>query len=244
MLILGLDYETTGLDPETKQVIEVGLQLWDWDLGVPVNEMGYIVNHENLIWDEGFEQKSKVTTDMCRKYGISSKNGLKRIHIMIQSADYMCAQNGGAFDRLFYQSWCRREGLPDPRPEMVWIDTNLDIEIPEGNSRRLAYMAADHGLCPHNAHRALADVDQMMNILKKHDINRAIESAKTPTITIEALVRYDDREKAKVLGYHAEYDNGKFKFWIKTIKQFSLEAERQRASGSFDVRILDNYKRK
>lgn len=244
MLILGLDFETTGLDPEKHQVIEAGLQLWDWELGIPVNELGYIVNHEPLVWDEEFRPRSKVTSEMCKRYGIASKNGLKRIHMMIQSADYVCAHNGNAFDKLMYQAWCRVEGMPDPRPDLLWIDTQTDIEIGEGQSRRLLYMAADHGLCPHNAHRALADVNTMMNVLRQYDIKHVIEVAKTPTITIQALVAYDDREKAKDLGYHAEYDNGKFKYWVKTIKQFHLEAERSRAATVFNVQILDNYRRK
>lgn len=239
MLILGIDFETTGLDPETRQVIEVGMQLWDWELGVPVNEMGYLVRHEQYVWDDKFEGKSKVSAAMCDTYGISSLNGLKRIQIMMQSTDYMCGQNVNEFDKIFLEAWCKRLGLPNPRPDILWIDTQTDIEIPEGNSRRLAYMAADHGLCPHNAHRALADVDQTMNILRKHDIQHVLEVAKTPTIEIMALVSYDDREKAKDLHYHAEYDNGKFKYWVKTIKEFHLESERKKADGVFGIKVLN-----
>src|ERR1039458_9113816 len=120
MLILGLDFETTGTDPELHQVIEVGLQLWDWDLGIPVNELGYIVNHEQLAWDQEFKPRSKITEEMCRSYGISSKNGLKRIQMMLASADMVCAHNGNAFDKLFFYAWCRRETMPYSLPELLW----------------------------------------------------------------------------------------------------------------------------
>jgi len=243
VLILGIDFETTGTDPQNHQVIEVGMQLWDWELGVPINEMGYLVNHENFVWDEEFKPKSKITQEMCQRYGISSKNGLKRIQMMMASTEVVCAHNGNNFDKLFLEAWKVREKA-EAQPELLWIDTQTDIDLAEGQSRRLLYMAADHGLCPHKAHRALADVNTMMEILRHHDINHVLEVARTPTITIQALVAYDDREKAKALGYHAEYESGKFKYWIKTIKQFNLEREREAARPIFELAIVDNYRRK
>ena len=43
MLLLGLDFETTGLDPAVHSICEVGAQLWDVDERRAIQSMGYLV---------------------------------------------------------------------------------------------------------------------------------------------------------------------------------------------------------
>jgi len=241
MLILGLDFETSGLDPEIHSVTETGLVLWDTDLHAPVKLLSYLVNPgEQAIWDPAVLGITGITPELCTKYGYSSERALKQILSWYQSADVACAHNGARFDRLFFNSWCKRHGY-DPEPNKLWIDTNTDIELPfpEKMSRKLSYMAADHSFLNPFPHRAVFDVMTMFRILDQYDLDRVIYLAKQPNVSIEALVSYDDRDLAKARGYRWQenpVNPGGKKIWMQTIKECFLEKEK--ADAGFPIRIL------
>src|SRR5208282_1970744 len=241
MLILGKDYETTGLDPDVHSVTEVGMVLWDTDLRAPIKIMGFLVDPgPNAVWDPVVLQiNPSITPELCAKYGYQSERALKQILSWYQPADVACAHNGTRFDRLFFNAWCQRHGY-DPEPNKLWIDTNTDIELPfpEKMSRKLSYMAADHSFLNPFPHRAVFDVMTMFRILDQYDLDRVLYLAKQPNVNLQALVSYDDKDLAKARGYRWQEDPsnpGGKKIWMQTIKECFLEEEKTNAG--FPVRI-------
>lgn len=242
MLILGGDFETSGLSPEKNAVTEVGMVLWETDLRAPVKVMGYLVDPwAGAEWDPVTQAINGITPELCSKFGYPDERALKQFILWYQMADYACFHNGTRFDRLFFNAWCARYGY-DPDLDKVWIDTNTDIELGELEhkmSRKLTYMAADHQFLNPFPHRAVFDVMTMFKVLGDYDLDRVIFLAKQPNVTIQALVSYDDRELAKARGYRWNEDprnpSGK-KIWVQTIKECFLEKET--AEAGFPIAIV------
>ena len=235
MLILGIDFETTGLDPNTHSITEVGQVLWDSDLHAPVKVVGHLVNPgEQAIWDPITTAINGITKEHCEKYGQPDERALKQLLLWYQQADMACAHNGTRFDRLFFNTWCARYGY-DPGLDKIWIDTNTDIELGELEhkmSRKLVYMAADHQFLNPFPHRAVFDVMTMFKVLDDYDLDRVIFLAKQPNVNLQALVSYDDRELAKARGYRWVEDPrnpGGKKIWMQTLKECFLEKEQAEA---------------
>ncbi len=237
MLILGIDFETTGTSPDIHSVTETGLVMWDTDLHTPIKLFSYLVNPgKQAIWDSEVLAVNGITPEICAKYGYEDRRACKQTLLWYQEADLICAHNKD-FDRGFLKVWAEKYGY-DWQPEKVWIDTMTDLPLPVGFSRKLIYMPVDHHI-PLNyyPHRAVFDVLTMLVILDQYPLDEVIRLAKSPSINVKAMVSYDDRELAKARGYRAEYsDKNKFMYWKLTIKECFLE--RERAEAGFPIEIL------
>lgn len=240
MLILGIDMETTGLHVATIGVTEVGLVLWDTGLRAPVKVYGFLVDPGPVVWEEGVEKVNGLTPQVCALHGMEDERAFRMVLSWYDGADVACAHNGAAFDRLVLEAWAARLGRSEDFDRgKVWIDTMTDIETPERRSTRLTYMAADHGFLNPFPHRAALDVLTMLKVLDAHDLAAVMEMAKSPTVRVKALVTFDQKDLAKERGYHAVYEDGRFRHWEMSLKQIRLDAEREAARGAgFEIAVL------
>jgi DNA polymerase III subunit epsilon len=232
MLILGLDFETTGLNIPTIGVTEVGMVVWDTELHAPIKLFGTLVDPgPDIIWEPGATKVNKLTPEVCAKYGMSDEKACRYTLSWYGSADVACAHNGNVFDKLILEKWAKHYGL-DAQPDKIWIDTKADLETPPGNATRLTYMAADHEFLNPFPHRAMFDVMTMLKILDKHDINHVLEISKSPTLKVRSLQPFEQNNLARNRGFHPEYEinpdgtKGKFKYWSMAIKECKLDDER------------------
>jgi len=221
MIICGLDFETTGLSPQTDRVIEIGLVLWDTDLHAPVALYGSLVRSEVKVPKE-VTTINNITDDMLQKYGVAQDAALCTVSGWMKKSEAACAHNGTGFDKLFYEQWCLREKKPFENT-FLWIDTCIDLGAPIG---RLIHAAAERGFVNPFPHRAVTDVLTMLRILDYYDANEVVRQARIPNVTVQALVNYDDREKAKARGYHW---NGETRQWLRAVKEDQLEKEKREA---------------
>lgn len=237
MLILGKDYETTGLDPEKHSINEVGMVLWDTDLHAPLKVMGFLVDPgPNAVWDPITEKINGITPDLCTKHGYKDERALRQVLAWYEQADAICAHNGTRFDHPFFDAWCKRYGYTVENK--LWIDTNTDVELGEldfKKSRKLVYMAADRQFLNPFPHRAVFDVMTMLKILDAEDLERVLFLAKQPVVDVQALVSYDDRELAKARGYRWYPEQ---KVWVMTMKECFVQKEKDEAG--FPIKVLPN----
>ena len=227
-------------------VTEVGLVVWDTTLRAPIKLFGAVVDPgPTAIWEPGVEKINNLTPTICTNYGMADDKALKYVLSWYGSADVACAHNGNVFDRPVLDTWAAKYGL-DSQKSKIWIDTKCDIEISPRDSTRLVYMAADNGFLNPFPHRAMFDVMTMLKILDKQDIDKVMEMAASPTVTVKALVSFDNNQLAKNRGFHSEWyrnadgSKGKFKHWSMSIKQIKLEQEREacRVAG-FDIMVIE-----
>jgi len=225
MLITGVDFETTGNDPEKSYITEVGIATWDTELHQPIRLTGYPVNPgvENLEWDPEVLEKFPDAPALL-KYGIPDDKAARQFFIHLQAAEMLCAHNGNKFDKKFAKKWADRHNFEFP--ETLWIDTFTDLPLPRGYSRKLPYMPIDHRLYPNPfPHRAVFDVVSMFTVLDQYPLEKVLELARSPVMIVKALVGFNNNQLAKDRGYRAEYKNGKFVMWFREMKELNIPAE-------------------
>lgn len=238
MRLLGIDFETTGLDTANDRIYEVGMVLWDTALSKPLIPLGMILRDDALL--EKARQTdvaammlrvSGVTPELIEEFGADPKAGFARIDKFCHEhgVDYLVAHNGENFDRPMLMSELTRHSV-DAKPlrELPWIDTRVDIPFKEEpSSRRLNHLAADHGFLNPFPHRAVFDVLTMLKVLSHYPIDAVLEFQKIPFVTVRAVVSYEDRQLAKDLRYSWEKIGEKTfpKMWVKRVKENQLAAE-------------------
>lgn len=236
MLILGVDFETTGLDTTKDSATEAGAVLWDWEAKTPVLIYSKFVNASVPISQE-ITKLTGITQEMVTTYGEAESEIALNFQDLIEKADYICAHNA-PFDKGVYTELCKRSNLKPT--DKLWLDTSVDVPYSEKltGSRKLVHLAAEHGFVNPFAHRAVTDVLTMLMILAKYDINEVIENAKAIKITVMANTNYEQRELAKNAGFRWD---APIKAWTKVIKQNSMGKEIEKCEkAGFTIKELKN----
>jgi len=228
--ILGIDFETTGLDPQKDRITEAGLVLYDTESRQPVRVTGFLV--KGGIITQEIEKITGITQAAVDEFGVEPAAAMKAIAGIAQFADFYCAHNA-EFDRGFYTTELGRQKMQ--ARALPWIDTRTDLPHAAyslGKSASLRYLAADH-MFVYPAHRAVNDVLAMLEILSRYDLNETIRRAQTPNVKVRAVVSFDERHAAKERSY---YWDGEKKVWWKPLKADEVDAEKEAAP--FSVVIM------
>ncbi len=218
MKILGLDFETTGLDARSERVIEIGAVVWDTEKNTPCAMMSELVTCETPLSDE-IIKITGIDDQMLKQFGVNGETAFAKLVELISACDYVVAHNA-KFDRSFFEQEVKNYGIDFDSASLKWIDTCMDVPYPESiQTRKLTYLAAEHGILNSNAHRALFDVIVMLNVLKHYAFEDVIERAKSPSVQVVAKVSFDEKDKAKKLGFRWNRDD---KIWFKEFKEIDI----------------------
>jgi DNA polymerase-3 subunit epsilon len=228
MLLLSLDFETTGLDRNSDRVTEVGAVLHSTTQKRDMMVQGYFVDNEVLISEE-ITRITGIKKGMIDKFGLSPKVALMTLLSMIDLCDAIVGQNIVDFDMPFLENWAAREKETIP-PRLV-IDTKTDL--PGAEAKHLGYMAADHGFLNPFPHNAVPDCMTVLKLVSFYDIDQVVARAKSPRVYLQAHVNFDNNHLAKKLHYKW---NPEMKIWWKVIKELDLDAETKAAQ--FDVQRI------
>lgn len=200
MKCLVLDTETSGISPDTSDVVEVAVCLLDTVTAQPISTYADIIyGTENAA-----EHINRISTNLL-SHGLPAERVWSNIASMIERADCILAHNA-PFDRRFVEKNLDSISIP-------WIDTQRQVDWPENSdNQKLTTVAIAHGVAVLSAHRALTDVDILVRLLQRihergTDLTKLLMNAMKPKPLYAALVSYDDREKAKSAGFswHAGY---------------------------------------
>lgn len=239
MRVLGFDLETTGLDPVTDRIVELGWCLWDVDSKKPLemaNEICY--DYEQAPIPEETVSIHGITNEMAEEFGSPTKHVICRFLGAINrfKPDYLVAHNGHNFDLPFIKAETKRQVFKEIEEMSLLLDsiplidtrTDLPFDV-EPASRKLAHVALDQGFINPFPHRALFDVMTMLKVLSSYDIAKIIEYQKIPWIIVRAMVSYEERELAKAQRYYWQNVGDKTfpKAWVKAIKANQLEKEQK-----------------
>lgn len=219
-VILALDVETSGLDPTKDRILELGWCLYDVDRkDVILSGGAYVAGVE--VSPE-IQKITGIRPEWPSLFGHPLASLVETVGLIACHADALVAHNA-PFDRAFLTA----AGLT--REDGRWIDTLTDLPLNgEPDSRKLRYLALDRGLMPSLPHRAQFDAVLTAQLLGTFDFDAVLDRATSPNRIVRALVSYDDREKAKALGFKWQQIEGVTKIfpktWVKRVKDCDLAA--------------------
>lgn len=234
MILVGIDTETTGPDPEQAFPVEVA---------VVVKELGNprpILAESTLLYDPDWGD-TPIPSEATAVHGIS--NDFLRRHARSTPGDYFqhlfrkimhfpefvfVAHNAAYDRRVIERVEAKGIGEDVSLARFHWLCTLDDVEHPHG-SRKLGHLASDHGFLNPFPHTALADVLATLRILEaQKDFERILERSKSPAVVVRALCSYAQKDSAKNLRFRWEQLDGKTyeKCWVKRLKECDFERER------------------
>ena len=209
-LILGIDLEGVnanlvdrGLCLETDRVIEIGAVLWDVDRKGPVQLYSHLIDEKDRsVIDDDLRELTGIDDTMLADWGLKGSGigeKLRELAALMEKANYLMAHNAHGYDLPMLKALYERHSLE--MPSKIWIDSSQDIEFPRSiKHKSLSHLEYAHGFINPFPHRALTDVLSMLKIASQYPLDRMVELAKSPRVTIIAKFRppnWQDREEVQ-----------------------------------------------
>ena len=193
-MVLILDTETTGLNPEIDSCIEVGVILFN------VSSRDVLAQQSFLIPSEKNDAQfiNRIPAEITRLNQPWEK-GLEYLDSLLECSDAVIAHNA-EFDR----KWFGKDPLPFiSKP---WICSMEDISWPKDkhlNSRpSVRDLALAYGIPVWSAHRALTDCIYIAEVFRRCEgLEELLIKGLEPRRLMRAQVSYDQRHLAKEAGF-------------------------------------------
>lgn len=220
-LIFGVDFESTGTDVTKDRITEVGGCLFDWDSATPLVLQSDLVHIDVPIPQEVVELTG-ITDQMLEDYGKQPEDVFSDFHYLAGKADYLMAHFANQFDKPLYEATMQRLGIEPV--DKLWLDSSVDCTYEKRiTTRNLQYLAAEAGFTNPFRHRAVFDVLTMLRVASDFRLDAIVKRAQEPTLYVQAIVSFEEKEKAKERGYRWY---GPTKTWWKSAKLSDYQAEK------------------
>lgn len=220
-LVLGTDFETSGLDSARDRIVESACVLWDWDCALPLVVQSHLVAADVELSQE-IVSLTGITNKLIEDYGVEEGAVFADLAYLMNKADYVMAHFGKDFDEKFARETFSRLGME--WPDKLWLDSSIDVVYPkEVTTRNLQYLAAETGFVNPFRHRAVFDVLTMLRVASDYPLEAIVSRAQEPTLYVAAIVSYEEKDKAKERGYRW---CGPQKTWWRKFKSSDYAADK------------------
>ncbi len=192
--ILILDTETTGLDENSEEVIEIGSILFHVPSRSVLSQASFLlpVNENKAEYINGIPQGVSNISQPWEK-------GLEFFLSLVDSCDLIVAHNA-EFDK----KWFGKGKLPQLNKK--WLcsleDINWSFKKSLKSRPSVSDLALSFEIPVWNLHRALSDCYYLSEVFKKcENLEDLLMKAKEPRYLYKAIVSYEDRTLAKNAGF-------------------------------------------
>ena len=192
--ILILDTETTGLDNEKDDCLEVGSILFNVKSRSVLAQQSFLLPVEN----NQAEKINNIPAEITR-LPQPLFEAIKYFESLVQVSDVIVAHNAE-----FDMKWFGFKKLP--QIEKPWICSMDDITWPSDRQLKtrpsVKDLALAYGIPVWNAHRALTDCIYLAEVFKRcNDLEQLLIHALEPKILLRAEISYEQRHLAKNAGF-------------------------------------------
>lgn len=218
--LAGLDLETTGLDLKKDRILKMGIVITEGSTS--------LLEKEWILFDDTYPESTKEALDVHSikrehsiEFGGRPREAYEALTELFEkhSVDYIVAHNGTKFDfpMLYGNLEAFHPYLRSHFQKIKKIDTTIDVPYPSHiKTRKLNYLAIEHGFMNPFPHSTLSDVRTMLKILQQYSWNEVLLRSQSPTIVVQAVVDFNTKDLAKARGFQWNAENKK---WTKSIKE-------------------------
>lgn len=193
MLVMGLDFETQDDQPKTTNVTEVGAVLYQVDL--ETNEFNKMVEFSHFCYEPEYPPQTEkiisltgITDEMLKTFGKPREGVFRELMPMVRLADIILCHKI-SFDETILKATCEKFSIELPKKEFLCTLTNFPWP-PNLTCHKLSHLAYEHDI-PHDRkslHRAVNDVDLMIQTIAKYNFKEVLEYARKPWIYFKATI--------------------------------------------------------
>ena len=176
MIIVAVDVETTSLDAEDGEIVEMGAVLFDTETCRVISVFGkvYKVNK----WGEEAAECHQIPQEMSNMMPLIEDDDIDPWDaISGDLAEFVVAHNAGHDHAFVTKIWPKFLNKP-------WLCTQRDLNhtdiINSVTSKRLAHLCVDYHISMGSWHQAVADAEACARIAAKHDLNEAYKRKLEP----------------------------------------------------------------
>ena len=155
-----VDVETTGLDPKTDRIVEIGVV--KFRNGRKTGSRSWLVNPGMPIPSSAVKIHG-ITTDMVRK-----SPDFAEVFPMFKDyiGDTIVLAHQARYDISFFNAEVRRAGLEGPRNRVIDTLPVFRQWFPKASRHTLTFMEEYLGLESHGAHRGMTDANIVFEVFK------------------------------------------------------------------------------
>ena len=215
-----LDTETTGLDFQKDEIIEIALRKWvyhkkDHFLIKPVEEYSALNEPLRNEISEAITQLTGITKDDVN----GKKINWEIVSKIIGESDFILAHNAG-FDRPMLEAVTEVSKISASK---IWTCSLKQVDWAKMGflSSKQELLCLFHGF-HYSGHRALTDIDALGNLIMQGDyLKEILANAKTKQICVDCVqAPFESKDILKNNGFSWDVPN---KFWTKLIPESELD---------------------
>ncbi len=215
-----LDTETTGLDYQKDEIIEIAIRKWiyhkkDHYLVKPLEEYSALQEPVKNEISEIITEITGITAEDVK----GKKIDWQIVSTIFNESDFILAHNAG-FDRPMI------EAVSDVREvssAKFWTCSFKQVDWAKMGflSSKQELLSVFHGF-HYSGHRALTDIDALANLLLQGDyLKEILANAKTKQVSVDCVkAPFDSKDTLKASGFSW---NGSRKFWTKLVSESDLD---------------------